>query len=694
MDEETAEQVLAALIIDAQSETENCAEMNSAAQIETAICGGTVAYFNAQNEKAAGVVLGNLFKNDTAVREAVMSGSVSKIKTALKGKPGISRDKLNRISEVAADYRWSNTFSSALDGLSIVQTTCNYAVLSYEQVQRWLKMKQANDIYIDILQAIKTDAQYEPLRNAASALQKAMRDNASEAELALVSKLSGNAASAGASIGVDQLLSRYAPTAAIAKLGWDAGAGLSNLLLHTSDQDTAKDQMRICTAAGWVVKSLANTQVNRAIPAAFQGTVDADETCMKAVAYAKILLKIRNAGECSYRNLLHMLFQTDSVAKACSVSYEISGRLREIDRMLFDNSSIRRYLAVYGFRCPVDVSVRDSSGKLIATLKDGVPDAGIKDTVAWEVLQNEFSGDYEKYIYAPADMELKIEAAANADGAVHYLYFGLDDEGSAIIDESLEIPVKKGQILTADTNKPLEILAMPLEEGGSGNTAAEILRYTLADLADSSAVPSVETISNADRNQDSQPAKPKDASLEKVEKTRVSSIELNAAPSLKIAAGKKVYITAAVLPAAAGHNLIWTVSNGKYASVSKSGVVTTKKAGKGKTVTVTAKATDGSGKQASVKIKIMKGAIKKISIKGKKSRSLKAGKKLKLKASVKASKGANKKLRWSSSNENYATVNARGTVKSKKAGRGKTVTITAYATDGTGRKARIKIRLK
>ena len=79
MDEETAEQVLAALIIDAQSETENCAEMNSAAQIETAICGGTVAYFTAQNEEAAGVVLGNLFKNDTAVKEAVMSGSVSKI---------------------------------------------------------------------------------------------------------------------------------------------------------------------------------------------------------------------------------------------------------------------------------------------------------------------------------------------------------------------------------------------------------------------------------------------------------------------------------------------------------------------------------------------------------------------------------------------------------------------------------------
>ena len=50
--------------------------------------------------------------------------------------------------------------------------------------------------------------------------------------------------------------------------------------------------------------------------------------------------------------------------------------------------------------------------------------------------------------------------------------------------------------------------------------------------------------------------------------------------------------------------MAWSVSNKKYATVNAKGVVSTKKAGKGKTVTVTAKATDGSGKKASIKLKI------------------------------------------------------------------------------------------
>ncbi|MDD6072100.1 MAG: Ig-like domain-containing protein [Clostridiales bacterium] len=42
--------------------------------------------------------------------------------------------------------------------------------------------------------------------------------------------------------------------------------------------------------------------------------------------------------------------------------------------------------------------------------------------------------------------------------------------------------------------------------------------------------------------------------------------------------------------------MIWTSGNGKYATVNQNGRVTTKKAGKGKTVVITAEAKDGSGK--------------------------------------------------------------------------------------------------
>lgn len=84
--------------------------------------------------------------------------------------------------------------------------------------------------------------------------------------------------------------------------------------------------------------------------------------------------------------------------------------------------------------------------------------------------------------------------------------------------------------------------------------------------------------------------------------------------------------------------------------------------------------------------------MKKIKITGKKT--VNAGKTLSLKAKVTATKGANKKLKWTSSNTKYATVSSSGKVKALKAGKKKSVKITAAATDGTGKKATITIKIK
>lgn len=165
--------------------------------------------------------------------------------------------------------------------------------------------------------------------------------------------------------------------------------------------------------------------------------------------------------------------------------------------------------------------------------------------------------------------------------------------------------------------------------------------------------------------------------------------------SNKIAAGKKVQLTVTFAPAnTANKGVIWTSSNPKVATVNQNGVVTFKKKTAGKSVIITATATDGSGAKAVFKVKSMKGVVKKVTIAGAKKRTVKAGKALKLKAKVTATKGANKKLQWTSSNTKYATVSTSGKVKTKKAGKGKTVKITAMATDGSGKKQVVKVKIK
>ena len=174
---------------------------------------------------------------------------------------------------------------------------------------------------------------------------------------------------------------------------------------------------------------------------------------------------------------------------------------------------------------------------------------------------------------------------------------------------------------------------------------------------------------------------------------KVSSIKLSAI-SKKIAAGKKVQMKTEVFPANATNKAVtYKTSNKKYATVSASGKVTLKKAGAGKTVTITATAKDGSGKKAAYKISIMKNAVKSVKLKA--AKTVRAGKKLKVKATVKTTgKKVNKKLKWTSSDTKYATVSASGVVKAKKAGKGRTVKITATATDGSNKKGAVKIKIK
>ena len=178
-----------------------------------------------------------------------------------------------------------------------------------------------------------------------------------------------------------------------------------------------------------------------------------------------------------------------------------------------------------------------------------------------------------------------------------------------------------------------------------------------------------------------------------VENIKVSKITITTTTSNKIATGKKVTLKATVTPSNAyNKGVTWKSSNTKVATVSSSGVVTTKKKMGGKTVTITATAKDGSGKKASYKIYVKKGIVKKVYISGVKS--VKAGKKLYLKGKTSASAGANRTLKWSSSNTKYAKVSSKGTVTTYKAGKKKSVKITARAVDGSGKSKTVTIERK
>lgn len=136
----------------------------------------------------------------------------------------------------------------------------------------------------------------------------------------------------------------------------------------------------------------------------------------------------------------------------------------------------------------------------------------------------------------------------------------------------------------------------------------------------------------------------------------VNAVKLNKTVQT-LAVGKTLKLKAKVSPAiATDKRVTWKSSKKSVATVSSSGVVTARKAGKA-TITVTSK----SGKKVA-KCTIYVGAkVKKVTL-NKKSAMLLPQQTLALKATFKPKKPANKTITWASSNPEVATVSSKGKV--------------------------------
>ena len=235
------------------------------------------------------------------------------------------------------------------------------------------------------------------------------------------------------------------------------------------------------------------------------------------------------------------------------------------------------------------------------------------------------------------------------------------------------------------------------EEGYTGDTyckrCGELIEKgkVIPKLSTKTSEESTEDKKTSEDKKPTEEGKDKDTSEEE---KQIAALKLTGI-SKRIVAGKKLKLVPTFTPAdATNKELIWSSSNTKYATVSSKGIVTTKKKGIGKTVTIKASTKDGSEITASYKIKLVKHAVRSIKL-GAKSKKVEAGKKFTVKATVKTTGStANKTLLWSSSNTKYATVSKKGVVTTKAEGKGKTVKITAMATDGSGKKATIKIKIQ
>lgn len=349
----------------------------------------------------------------------------------------------------------------------------------------------------------------------------------------------------------------------------------------------------------------------------------------------------------------------------------------------------------------------------------------------------------QKIVCIPEDADYKVDLKATDNGTMTYTVMNqnLETNECSQVKSYVDIPIKEGEVYKStfetDTESSTETLknvsgdeVQPsIEKGASEDIKKQVNvtaqsggsvtgggSYTISEYAKVTAEPETNYTFAGWYENDNLISKEKEYrfcvqnnrnlsahfSKNANQGTQKPSGNTTKAPSIKpfkatgkpkqIAAGKKVNLKAEIgLPDSITKQLTWKSSNTKVATVNADGVVTVKKKTGGKKVTITA-SNDKIKVSASWKVTSMKGIVKKVKITG--TKTVKAGKSLKLKANVTATKKANKKLQWTSSNAKYATVNAKGVVKTKKVAKGKTIKITAMATDGSNKKATFKVKVK
>ena len=168
-----------------------------------------------------------------------------------------------------------------------------------------------------------------------------------------------------------------------------------------------------------------------------------------------------------------------------------------------------------------------------------------------------------------------------------------------------------------------------------------------------------------------------------VSSAAATSIRINVG-QVTIQSGGQYQLSAIIMPSNSSKTLKWSSSNSSVASVNNNGLVTGRNSG---TATITCSTTDGSNLSASCTVTVAQ-LISSISMQG--NLEIYTGDSQRLSVTITPSNATNKGLRWSSSNNNVASVND-GVVTGIAPG---TATITCVTTDGSKKSASCTVVVK
>ena len=401
---------------------------------------------------------------------------------------------------------------------------------------------KADEMYSEMLAYIKDNCSFIPVSQAAEDLYNVIQGGyvsaLSYAATAINSTISDTVIEAEVSALVKKL-----PYGTLIDTTYHFSVGIANILFNTADTQKQRDNMR-CVA--YIGSYIGKWMTDCRLQYLTGSSVNKQDNARKTVFAYYMLLKTRMAGEESLQAMMKSGKMTWK--RAYAVSKEISATLESNEKWLKD-SGVLSEISTSIVACPVNVEVRNHSGKLILTIYDGKEIEGYIGDIYYSAFYNPISKDYTKIVRLPVNGGYSLNCTGTDLGVVDYYQTTIADDGGTTQQEVNNIPVQKNsQVIISENAKKQPVCTLKEDN-------KEINKYT-ANTASETYVP-VNNI-KVDQNK---------LSLKVSDKKRINTI---ISPSNASAQG-----------------IQWASSAENIASVNADGVVTANKKG---TAVITAKA--------------------------------------------------------------------------------------------------------
>ena len=325
---------------------------------------------------------------------------------------------------------------------TITQDTINYV---YEVES----LKNADDMYCEMLQYLKENCSYSVVQVAASNLLNVIEGSVKDTILYLSESIVNETENFVLDKALDLAITKLLPLAEIVKKGFDWGVTIGNWIFHTGDTQELKDNMRIVAYLGSCLASWSLE--NRLAYENASNDSDKYEYAKKSYYSLYMLWKVRAEGENILQSMMKKSYST--MYKRYSVSKMISTTLESYKDSIFTQEKMVPLLGIE-VACPVDVEVIDKNGNIVAQIIDGKEDVGISNGIYYYVDYQTNDNDYVKYIYFDEEKDYQIKINGKSIGTVNCSVFAIGDDGKMTCQKVYNIPVDENtKLKIVDVNE-------------------------------------------------------------------------------------------------------------------------------------------------------------------------------------------------------------------------------------------------